>query len=239
MHGREPAELIVHDSAEPCPYLPGQQARMPLRMPTSRLSPEQLDQRLARGDRRSGMYLYHTACPRCRACEPIRIPIDRFMPSQTQRRVQRRGDRLLNVQLGPARADAERVRLLNAHRLARGLDQHREQLDTDQYESFLVDSCCETFELRYECDGALVAVAVTDRGAMSLSAVYCCFDPAYSHLSLGTYSVLKQLELCRTWKLEYLYLGLYIAQSAHMSYKARFRPHERLVDGAWRSFDRE
>jgi arginine-tRNA-protein transferase len=57
-------------------------------------------------------------------------------------------------------------------------------------------------------------------------------------VGLGTYNVLKQLECCREWSLDYLYLGLYIAQSPRMNYKARFLPHERLVRGTWRRFER-
>jgi arginine-tRNA-protein transferase len=39
--------------------------------------------------------------------------------------------------------------------------------------------------------------------------------------------------------LRYLYLGLYVADCRHLAYKARFLPHERLVNGEWRRFDRE
>ena len=35
---------VYWDSPEPCPYLPGQVARMPLRMPTEELRPEVFDQ---------------------------------------------------------------------------------------------------------------------------------------------------------------------------------------------------
>ncbi|HYJ08439.1 MAG TPA: arginyltransferase, partial [Polyangiaceae bacterium] len=77
---------------------------------------------------------------------------------------------------------------------------------------------------------------IVDRSSEALSAVYCYYDPAHERLGLGTYSILKQLELCRMWGLRYLYLGLYIAESVHMRYKARFQPHERLLDGRWVEF---
>jgi len=67
----------------------------------------------------------------------------------------------------------------------------------------------------------------------SLSAVYCFYDPDYDALALGTYSILKQVELCRDWGLRYLYLGLYIGDCERMRYKSRFTPHERLLDGSW------
>ena len=34
----------------------------------------------------------------------------------------------------------------------------------------------------------------------------------------------------------HLYLGLYIADNVHMSYKSRFQPNERLIDGRWVRF---
>ena len=78
---------------------------------------------------------------------------------------------------------------------------------------------------------------MTDRGERAMSAVYCYYDPSLPKLSLGTYSILKQLELCQRWDLDWLYLGLYIEGCDAMSYKARFQPHERLVDGTWTRFE--
>ena len=82
-------------------------------------------------------------------------------------------------------------------------------------------TCCETLEIRYRLGGELVGLAIADRSSEALSAVYCYYDPMHERLSLGTYSILKQLELCRLWGLKYLYLGLYIAESVHMRYMAR------------------
>lgn len=208
-----------------------------MRLPTRALSPEELDQRLVDGDRRHGPFLYRPSCPGCRACEAIRIDVSEFQLSASHRRVLRKGDRALTVEVGDPVADDERLALYEKHKRERNLvSGSGEPLDLKGYEGFLVDRCVRSFELRYRFEGELVAVAVTDQGADSLSAVYCLWDPSYSRLSVGTYSVLKQIELTRQWGMRYLYLGLFISNNEHMKYKARFVPHERLIDGRWRRF---
>ncbi len=231
-----PPELIVYDRTQRCPYLTDRVARMPLRLPARPLDREELDDRLAAGDRRQGFVLYRTACPGCKACEPIRIPVRDFTLSRSQRRVLARGDRELRALMGPPMVDYRRVELYNLHKIGRGLGDGQPPIDLEGYRDFLVATCCDSFELAYYRGSELVGIAIVDRGERSLSAVYCCYDPAADHYGIGTYSILKQLELCRIWSLDYLYLGLYIAESEAMAYKARYRPHERLLDGVWRTF---
>jgi arginine-tRNA-protein transferase len=209
---------------------------MPLRWPLSRITGPELDRCLAEGDRRSGPFLYRTCCPSCRKCEAIRIAVDSFRIGRTQRRIKRKGDAQITVKAGPPRVDSTRVALFNKHRNERGLATDDGDIDEDGYSSFLVESCVETIELRYLFEDRLIAVALVDCGAASISAVYCYFDPEHSRLSLGTYAILKQIELCLETRRRYLYLGYYIATSPRMTYKSRFRPHERLVDGCWHAF---
>jgi arginine-tRNA-protein transferase len=234
----QPQEIVVFDTPHPCSYLPGRTARMPYRHPVEMLSPEQFDQRLGEGDRRSGVFLYRTQCPSCRACQPIRLDVEKFQPNATQRRMQRRGDQLLAVEIGRPVVDWDRLRLFNLHRDIRGLASGDLPLDEQSYAEFLTDTCCETLELSYWHHNRLVAIAIADAGRDSLSAVYCFYDPSFRLLSLGTYSVLRQIALCRATKRRYLYLGFFIADSPHMSYKDWFRPHQRLVEGKWIDFPR-
>jgi arginine-tRNA-protein transferase len=236
---RTPRELVVYDEPHPCPYLPEREARLPMRLPTRPLTLEEVDQRLSEGDRRHGAFLYRPSCPRCTACEPLRLDAMEFVLSATHRRVLRRGDATVSVELGEPRADDERVALYEKHKRGRGLaDEDDELLDRRGYEGFLVERSVPSLELRYRVEGKLVGVAVTDRGQSALSAVYCLWDPDHARLSLGTYSILKQLELCRAWGLRHLYLGLYVAGNEPMAYKARFFPHERLLDGRWTRVER-
>lgn len=232
----EPPELVVHDELQPCPYLEHRVSRLPLRIPARGLERSELDVRLARGDRRQGLFLYRPACPGCVACEPIRLDLGRFTPNRSQRRTLKRGDRLLTVELGEPQADQERVTLYNRHKALRGLSAGQGEVDVRSYREFLAMSCCDTLEVRYRLGDTLIGIAIADRSSDALSAVYCYYDPDYDRLGLGTYSILKQLELCRMWGLRYLYLGLYIEESLHMRYKARFLPHQRLLNGSWVEF---
>ena len=232
-----PPEIVVLDAPHPCGYLPGRIARLPYRHPVVRLTPEQFDERLAEGDRRSGIYLYRTQCPECQACEPIRLDLTTFHPNATQRRIQRRGDALLQVQRGRPTIDQARLNLFNAHRDQRGLSRGDYPIDAPGYADFLTETCCETLELTCWHAGRLVACAIADAGRDSLSAVYTFFDPDFTLVSLGTYCVLREAEVCRQTGRRYLYLGFYIAASPHMSYKASFHPHQRRIAGGWRDFE--
>jgi len=234
-----PPELVVHDEEEACPYLPDQRARRPLRQPLRRLTGAEFDQRLEAGDRRMGTLLYTQHCPACVACEPIRVDVNAFAPSRAQRRAQAKGDARIRAQLGPLEVDAQRVALYLKHERGRGLAHEGYSIDADGYRRFLVESCVEGFEIRYFLDEELVALAVVDHGQRALSAVYTFWDPAQAALSLGTYSILSQLALAKRAGLDWVYLGLAIAQNPSMAYKLRFFPHERRIAGAWRRFLRE
>jgi arginine-tRNA-protein transferase len=234
-----PPELVVHDEDEACPYLPGQVARRPLRHPIRKLRPDEFDLRLEAGDRRTGPFLYNQECPACVACEALRIDVGAFVPSRAQRRAQAKGDAAVSVEVGPIEVDDARVALYQAHEHGRGLaPDGRAPIDALGYESFFALSCVDGFEIRYAVGGRLTAVAITDRGARSLSAVYTYWDPACAPLSLGTYSILTQLALARREGLDWVYLGLAVRENRSMAYKLSFMPHERRIDGAWRRFSR-
>lgn len=226
----------VIDEADRCSYLPEQTARMPLSLPHNRVSPEQLDELLAAGYRRSGWFFYHTQCPNCTACEPLRLSVAQFQPTRSQRRVLRRGDCQLRVKLQKPSLDARRLSLFNAHRHSRALSHGESAADAADYQAFLINAHCDVVELSLWLDDLLIAVSITDVGARSLSAVYCYFDPLYASFSPGTYAILRQIELARSTEREWIYLGMYVAANRHLNYKAKFAPHQRWVGGKWVAF---
>jgi arginine-tRNA-protein transferase len=143
------------------------------------------------------------------------------------------GDQHLKLQVAAPILDDERLRIFNAHRAGRRLDRGEPEADASDYSSFLINSFCEVLELSFWDGDRLVAVSITDVGENSLSAVYCYFDPAYSWLSPGTYSILNQISFAKKGNYKWLYLGMFVADNAHLCYKARFGPHERLRGGQW------
>ncbi len=230
-------DVTVYDEQEPCPYLESQRARLPLQIPGQQVTPRETDQRLALGQRRTGEFVYSTCCSGCNACEPIRIPVDQFRFSRTHRRSLRRNERLLTPYIGPVIVDHQRIDLFNLHRRLRNLGRRESNIDGEEYSWAFQRSCFDTFELSYSLDGQLVCVSICDQGENSLSAVYTYYDPNLASLSLGTWSILRQIEYCLHTGREFLYLGFYIAESPNMSYKSRFLPNQRLIGGSWTRFE--
>jgi arginine-tRNA-protein transferase len=232
------SDIVIVDETEPCPYLDGQTARMPLRMPLTKITPAQADVRLAEGHRRTGEFIYQTKCPSCSACQPIRIDCDAYEFSKNEKRVLARGNRKYRQTIGDMQADKERVALFNLHRRQRGLAKRDTDIDLEEYVWGFVRSCLDSFEIAYFNDDGIACVGICDIGRTSLSAVYTFYDPNLKADSMGTYSILKQIEWCKMRKLKHLYLGFYVEESRHMLYKSRFAPNERLIDGQWVRFER-
>ena len=68
----------------------------------------------------------------------------------------------------------------------------------------------------------------------ALSAIYCYYDDSYTSESLGTFAINKEIEIGRERGASFLYLGYYVAENRHMSYKGRFHPSQVLVqEGDW------
>ena len=177
-----PPEWLVWDEPTRCPYLPSETAHLPLRLPMRRLKPAEFARRLAEGDRRQGLLLYRPKCPRCAACEAIRLDVADFTTNATQRRVLRRGDAQLRMLIGRPTVTEEKVALYNRHKMERGLTTGDGLIDAEGYEQFLAESCTDTIEIRYVLHGLLVGVAIADRAADALSAVYCFYDPSFARL---------------------------------------------------------
>ena len=208
-----------------CPYLPGLLSRNEVYW-TDHLDGSLYERLLARGFRRSGRVVYRPRCRGCRECRQTRVIVDRFQPTHSMRRVQRRNADVV-VEVGEPRPTPQRFDLYLRYL---GF-QHDDTMERtfESFREFLGDSPTKTLEFRYLLGDHLIGVSIADECPKGLSSVYMYFDPDFADRSLGTFSVLWEVEYCRRRGLPYYYLGFYVAGSGKMRYKARFRPSEVLV----------
>ena len=218
----------------PCPYVAGRTER---KVVTEIAGPEAetLHDRLSRaGFRRSHNIAYAPVCPSCQACIPIRIPVATFQPDRTLRRIAQANAMIEGYEV-PARATAEQYQLFQRYQQARHGAGDMATMSFYDYRAMVEDTPIETFviELR-DPDDRMVAACLTDRLGDGLSAVYSYFAPGLERRSLGTFTILWLIERARTLGLPHVYLGYWVPESRKMAYKARFRPAEILMGGAWR-----
>ncbi len=219
----------------PCGYFVGRTAQNLVIDPSAPHLPRMYAHALTRGYRRAGGHVYHPQCPQCRACVPARIPVADFKPDRSQRRCLARNDDLA-VTIVPAHYSHEYFALYQRYLETRHPGGGMDDPDPQDFSRFLYTEWSPTsfFEVRNR-DGALLAVAVTDIAATGLSAVYTFFEPGEHARGLGTYAILRQIELARTRGLAHLYLGYWIAAHPKMDYKARFHPLELLGPDGWKA----
>jgi arginine-tRNA-protein transferase len=217
----------------PCPYLPHRLARNEV-FQVDGITGRQYEQLMARGFRRSGRVVYRPRCRSCRACRPLRVPVQSFQETASMRRV-RRKNHDATVEVQPPVPTMEKFLLFRRY-----LEERHDgtmQRGLDSFAEFLYDSPIETLEFCYRLDDRLVGVSIADQCADGLSSVYMYSDPDFAARSLGTFSVLWEIDWCMRKGLAYYYFGYFVAESRTMAYKARFRPNEVLADeGHWVAF---
>jgi arginine-tRNA-protein transferase len=217
----------------PCPYLPGRTERK-IVTELSGTEAEALHERLSRaGFRRSHNIAYAPVCPGCQACVPIRVVSEEFMPDRTQRRILR-ANADLTVSEMPARATAEQFTLFQRYQKNRHADGDMAAMGYYDYRAMIEDTPISTGILEFrDARDRLLGACLTDWLADGLSAVYSFFDTDEDKRSLGTFAVLWLIGRARSLGLPYVYLGYWVPESRKMAYKARVKPSEILMSGAW------
>ena len=227
---------LYQGSVNECSYLPDREAVNVYADPHHPNPRAVYNQLIQRGFRRSGEYVYRPGCVGCDACVPVRIRCADFTPRRTDRRNLARNDALV-VDYRPARYTEEYFALYRRYLDARHPGGGMDDPDPEDFERFLLNPWGETVFVEIRDARRIVGVAVTDVASDGLSAVYTFFDPDYHDRGLGRFSILRQIELCRTMSFPYLYLGYWIDGCRKMAYKTEFRPQEHFDGHRWRVVD--
>lgn len=185
---------------------------------------------LEKGYRRSGLIFYKSICPDCQGCIPIRINVSDFNPSKSQRKVFKKNShvRILSEENNSSVLKYEIMKKYME------VKHGNTSLNYSSFDSNYCSSCVETKDFLYYYEDNLRAVGIVDLTDNCISTVYFYFDPDIKKFSPGVFSVLKEIEFCKTTAREDYYLGYFIKNHTKMDYKANFKPYELLINGKWK-----
>lgn len=191
---------------------------------------EGLETLLETGYRHFGEYFFRPECNLCNECYPIRILVNDFTFSRSERRVLNKSINFTVNFIEKPIADKSYFDLYKDHK------RRFKESDIESYDNW-ISSFFSNFNTNYLMeikDGdILVGVTHLDVTSKIISAVYCYWNDKYSSYSPGKLSILKGIQYAIDTGSEYYYLGYYIKDNKHMSYKANYKPNQILKDGVW------
>lgn len=189
---------------------------------------------LERGWRRFGEMFFAPFCDYCQQCISIRQIVRDFKPSQNQKKIINKNKRL-TIHIGIPTYHHSKIELYDKYHLNMHIKKGWEynKITKEQYFNMFVNGRLSFGkEIEYYIDDKLVGVAFVDilKSQKAMSSGYFFYDHDYSHLSLGTFSILKQLEIAKMLDLRYFYPGYWIINHHSLGYKERFKPFEILIN---------
>jgi leucyl-tRNA---protein transferase len=188
------------------------------------LAPARLDAYLASGWFRNAYMMYRAKLICLNddlfSVVNIRLRTNEYEPSKKLRKIERRCESRFTTIVRPMQLDQEKEALYQQHK--------------NRFEGFIYGSLKYFFygEIGYHkifntyevCvyDGLqLVAVSFFDFGQTSAASLLGIFDQSYSKYSLGTFTMLKEVEYCMEQGMEFYYPGYILDKSSVFDYKLK------------------
>ena len=186
---------------------------------------------LDHGYRRFGRMHFRPICKHCNACQSLRVDVDKFQFSKSHRRIFNKNK---NTQIVIQRPTVTKEHLNLYEKYHRFMGQKKNwpyiEVGAKEYaKSFVLEANSYGYELLFFVDDKLVAVSLIDIiNGKGISSIYSFYDHDYSHLSLGKFSILKQIFVAKQSNIPYLYMGYWIKDHLSMGYKEEYQPFEVL-----------
>lgn len=225
----------ISDGPSDCSYLPDRQSTMQYRLAVD-LAPNDYEQMMGQGFRKFGHLLFRPDCQDCQACQPLRLLIGEFVPDRSMKRCLA-GNEDLELQIDKATPSVQKTDLYNRYH---AMQIERKEWnpvikikDVDYFNHFLQSELLIE-EISIFCDQQLVGILLFEELPRGISLIYHFYDLNFRQRGLGTYLILKAIELAKKRNKEFVYLGYFVSGAKSMHYKAKFKPHQLLKGGVWR-----
>jgi len=203
-----------------CPYLPDRKKQIRYFL-ASELNESDISLLLAKGWRKFGVYFFQPSCPDCSECIPVRVLCDEFKPSKSQRRNLKKNSNI-DIVFAPLKYSERAFEIYKDHSSQR----FSQDCNLEEFISGFFSPSVPSLQSEYYLNGELIGLGFLDKGEGCLSSVYFIYDTKFSHLGLGTFSILKEIEHTQMLGLKYYCLGYYVQECQRMAYKNNFRPRE-------------
>ncbi len=187
---------------------------------------------IKRGWRRFGCYYFHPVCKDCNECKSLRIDVNNFNYSKSQKRAKKRNSKTSIVVQEPT-ISSTHIDLYNKFHNYKNIKDGWKQKDisyAEYLENFVDGAGNFGKEVLYIRDQKVIGVDLIDILEDGISSIYFFYDPSYSNLSLGVFSLLYQVEIAKKLNLEWVYLGYWVDGCKAFSYKTNFKPQQ-ILDG--------
>lgn len=214
-----------------CAYIPGKQTRMHYSF-TETANTQYASNLIQRGWRRFGNYYFYPICDGCNECKSLRIDASSYQYTKSKKRIIKKNkDTKIIIQkpsLTPSHID-----LYNKYHAYKSRKDGWKSTDISQkeyYENFVTGAHQFGKEVLYFVENKLIGIDLIDILDDGISSIYFYYDPDFSHLSLGIYSLLYQIELAKYNNLQYIYLGYWVDGCKAFAYKKEFKPQQ-ILDG--------
>lgn len=210
-----------------------------LHLPTDPLRPSELDDYLTSGWRPTGQSVYTSDYLRTNedalyGCLQLRIPLADFHFKKRHRKLLRRNNELFRTEIRRANIPDEAMLAVNRRYLVDNPDKSQENLAFhvigDQFRRVL-----DTWESRVYLKNQLIAFSYFDVGDKCVYAKAGIYDPAFGDYSLGTYTMLLELEWAKATGRAFYHPGYYAPQYPAFNYKLNYGPVEyrHPAQGTW------
>jgi len=212
-----------------CAYLPNKKTRMYYRY-VQNAPKEFASSVIERGWRRFGNYFFHPICQGCNECKSLRIDANNYQYTKSQKKaIKRNKDTKIIIQKPSISKD--HLDLYDKYHLFKNQKdkwRYNKITQEDYYENFVEGANNYGKEILYVVDNKLVGVDLIDVLEDGISSIYFFYDPDFARLSLGTYSLLYQINLARVLNLRWIYLGYWVDGCKAFAYKTNFKPQQKL-----------
>lgn len=185
---------------------------------------------IERGWRRFGNMFFRPVCADCTACESFKIDVKNYAFSKSERRILKKNQHTKIVVQHPEVTTAHLALFEKYHSHMKNKRDWNHETTTPKhyYMSFVHGHGDFGYEVLYYIDDVLVGVDLIDILPNGISSIYFYYNPEFSNYSLGTFSMLQQIQMAKEKELDWIYMGYYVQSCQSLKYKSRYKPYHVL-----------